>query len=738
MAYQSDITLTTLGLPTNKPAPAPLAANFVSATALSPETGNDFIDAFINNGRHYVNADGGSQPVVIPYYFGSLTQTAAQAARGVNTPYTWRPFETAAYEKAVLGWEAVANVDFVRTNTQESALFVERLEDQATAGGTVSASHSLPSTSTTAKSQGTYNFEAVNTRQWTPDNLEPGGNFYRTFIHETGHGLGLKHPHDPGSGAFNPDFFPGITADDTSAVRQRSLGTLELNHMFGSVMSYLHGYSFDEQGHIDVVATRQRPVADDYFLDHGFAATPMAYDIAAIQDMYGANTNYANGDNVYVLPDSNDPHPFVRGEPNEVGVPESIIYQPDTAFWACLWDTGGTDEMRYEGARDAILDLTAATLDYSVTGYGVLSYAAFIGGGYTIANGVVIENATGGSGNDSITGNAAANVLVGNAGNDTLTGHGGNDTIDGGAGFDTAVFTTRFADTLLLQGGTTTIFSGAEGVDTLTGIEQFRFTDVNIGFQPDLYGSVQTGIDSNGVKVAALFDGLLGRSVDSTGLIDFTEGLKNGGTVAQVADVILHSAEYTARFGDVNAESNTSFVTEIYQTALGRAPDQGGLDAHVAALNAGYSRAEIAANIALSPENFAGLSVDEDGIFVPDAEAFAAGRMYFGLLDRPGDAAGVLNFKSFLEGGATTTQAAQAFIDSTEYQSKFIGLSNADFIDQLYENTLGRDPDSIGFDGFMTALSNGTSRAEVAVAITQSFEAQDHFASVLQQGWVAV
>ena len=33
-------------------------------------------------------------------------------------------------------------------------------------------------------------------------------------------------------------------------------------------------------------------------------------------------------------------------------------------------------------------------------------------GGFTIANGVTIENATGGSGNDTLTGNSAANVLT--------------------------------------------------------------------------------------------------------------------------------------------------------------------------------------------------------------------------------------------------------------------------------------------------------------------------------------
>jgi hypothetical protein len=240
------------------------------------------------------------------------------------------------------------------------------------------------------------------------------------------------------------------------------------------------------------------------------------------------------------------------------------------------------------------------------------------------------------------------------------------------------------------------------------------------------------------VQVAGLFDGILGRGVDTNGLISFTDLLKNGGSVTQAADAILHSSEYTARFGAVDAETNSGFVNELYQTALGRAPDQGGFDAAVSALNNGASRAQIAANIALSQENFSGLTVDETGIFVPDAEASAAGRLYFGLLDRPGDAAGVLSFKTFLEGGGTTTQAAQAFINSSEYQTKFAGLSNADFIDQLYENTLGRDPDSGGFDAYTTALNNGTSRDDVAVAITQSAEAQQHLAPVLEQGWVTV
>jgi hypothetical protein len=49
-------------------------------------------------------------------------------------------------------------------------------------------------------------------------------------------------------------------------------------------------------------------------------------------------------------------------------------------------------------------------------------------GNISIARGVVIENATGGNGADTIIGNAVDNVLKGGNGNDVLTGSGGNDT----------------------------------------------------------------------------------------------------------------------------------------------------------------------------------------------------------------------------------------------------------------------------------------------------------------------
>ena len=55
-------------------------------------------------------------------------------------------------------------------------------------------------------------------------------------------------------------------------------------------------------------------------------------------------------------------------------------------------------------------------------------------------SGSLIENATGGAGNDTLVGNSLPNNLIGNGGNDLLIGSGGSDIMAGGLGDDTYVF----------------------------------------------------------------------------------------------------------------------------------------------------------------------------------------------------------------------------------------------------------------------------------------------------------
>ncbi|MFD1702464.1 pre-peptidase C-terminal domain-containing protein [Methylopila henanensis] len=226
---------------------------------------------------------------------------------------------------------------------------------------------------------GWFNADGVG---WS-DGLEQGGYGFITLIHEYGHGLGLAHPHDNGGTSVIMD---GVTGPFGS------YGVADLNQGVFTTMSYNDAWPLGPLGLSGTYA-------------YGWQGTPMALDIAVLQEKYGANTDYNSGDNVYLLPSA-----------NALGT-----------FYSAIWDGGGVDEIRYDGTAAATIDLRAATLLYEYGGGGFISYASDVIGGFTIANGVVIENATGGSGND---------VLVGNAGRNVLNGRGGADEMIGGAGND--------------------------------------------------------------------------------------------------------------------------------------------------------------------------------------------------------------------------------------------------------------------------------------------------------------
>ena len=332
---------------------------------------------------------------------GGITVYFAQAGETFagETSLGWTDYEISRAMAAFQTYADVLDISFrVVDNPEEATFKLVALETDEFLGAFFPPD--------TGPDEGVGLF-AVNGEGWDRDGsnggLEQGGFGFVTLIHEIGHGLGLAHPHDGGG---NSTVMPGVSSAFFS------FGVFNLNQGIYTTMSYNTGWQ-----------TQPGTVFGDppaFVNTHASEGTPGAFDLAVLQRKYGGNPTTNAGNTTYTLPTLN---------------------QPGT-FFATIWDTSGIDTIAHDGSGDAIIDLTAATLDYSFTGGGVVSYVDGIFGGYTIANGVVIENASGGSGNDVLIGNDAANRLEGNDGDDVLIGGAGADTLIGGAGFDTVGYQT--------------------------------------------------------------------------------------------------------------------------------------------------------------------------------------------------------------------------------------------------------------------------------------------------------
>jgi Ca2+-binding RTX toxin-like protein len=439
-------------------------------------------------------------------YLNSVSATGAFNALDTETNYR------NAVLNAYAAYRRVANINFTNASSYNNAdLKISGADNYAVAGGTTGGSADFPG-SITQGTSGT-NFESYLILSTTTAAYqlaaEQGGatTLSAAVLHESGHSLGLAHPHDSRNGSTT---ITGLGLTDANDI--------PLDNQRYTVMSY-------EWGGLNVKTG----------FNYGHAVSPSALDIAAIQRMYGANTNTNTGDTTYTLVDRG------AGALDTDGTDSTV--QIGRAFFS-IWDNGGTDRITYNGSRRVVLNLNDATLsttddaltqewigqvkqaknysqlpsefqndiessNYHAGGFfsRIFQNATPSGydlGGYSIANGVEIENASSAGGNDFLIGNEQNNLLQSSAGDDFLHGSTGNDTLQGGNGADELVG-GRGNDSL--DGGAqndVAIFSGScseyditrsstgeitvvhargtknDGTDTLTNIEQARFKDAKL------------------------------------------------------------------------------------------------------------------------------------------------------------------------------------------------------------------------------------------------------------------
>jgi serralysin len=357
-------------------------------------------------------------PISLTYSFPPLnSSTWLTNYSSLREPYSYGGLSSSQQHVANLAlgaWSNVSNIAFKKLD--DTSKEVGEIRFAWTNGISGSQAHAYyPSNSPSAGDV----WLNRNASGWGDFSAGTYGHF--TLLHEIGHALGLKH-------SFEASYY--------------STSTLPSNRdgYPYSIMSY-SAYPGERGSIVNFNPT-----------------TPMLYDIAAIQHLYGVNKTYNSGNNTYT---------FTQG----------------TSYLQTIWDGGGMDTIVWSGTTEpCTIDLRAGawsdlgnTLTFMKTNYATTTSRNTV----TIAIGCTIENATGGNANDILNGNEVANQLSGGKGDDVLRGFAGNDLANGGEGVDTYWLEGRHPDYIFkLTSGVVTVADtggNGDGSDTLINIEFVYF-----------------------------------------------------------------------------------------------------------------------------------------------------------------------------------------------------------------------------------------------------------------------
>jgi serralysin len=353
-----------------------------------PQFSDDLVADALRFGSVW-RSGSGHDPLQLSYSFATALSTWGGYAPNTEPYQGFSGLDSEPLRQAVrdalLTWGNVAGLEFIEVADSGSGAGTLRLGYTSMGMAGGALAYAYAPDTASARGGDVWLNSALQESLFT--SFPAGGMSRFVLLHELGHALGLKHP--GASSLYNSTTLDGLT-----------------DSLFNTVMS-----QYAWPGMVLTPSNIDR-----------LPSTPMALDIDAMQRLYGVTSAHADDD----------------------------VYQFDSEgkYLLTLFDTGGRDRIAVTGTRDTKLDLRPD--HWSHIGLPVLINGDLMQSTDTVRiyGSTVIEDATGGGGNDDLIGNDSGNRLMGNAGSDTLSGGLGDDTLTGGDGADTFVLAWLGTDTI--------------------------------------------------------------------------------------------------------------------------------------------------------------------------------------------------------------------------------------------------------------------------------------------------
>ena len=426
IVFEDGIVWTTEDILGMAPPPLPSAGGTDPYANLAPLY---FIDALLS--REDTRAAGKH---TLSFSFSSVASPGATGAALFTAE------QKQAVREALACYSNVLNLTFTEVASGTATDLTFYLDDLTSADKSAYSGYAEPSTGAIHLNSTLYSEQLLNEfgQYVTRDSLSKGSAGFPIILHEVGHALGLKHP------------FEGPTLP----VRE--------DNWDNTLMSYTGGTRMPTE--------------------------LAAFDIAALQSLYGVAGSRNAGDNRFSLSDR-----FIA-------------------------DSGGVDTLDASvETQDVTIQLASGSWNYR----GTKSTSILADGQSFIGLTTQIEHAIGGAGNDKLSGSDGANSLRGGAGADTLSGMKGSDTLEGGTGADTYFFALGDGSDTVLDSGSDSKLVFDKGV-TLASLD---YVD----------GQLRYGTLGDAVTM----------SINEIASVVVDEGTFSGNTLRQmlVGDVVLAEAD---------------------------------------------------------------------------------------------------------------------------------------------------------------------------------------------------